>query len=226
MIRAAISALFLLGALPAAAQECRLALLLALDVSSSVDAHEHTLQRDGLTAALQAPEVLEPLLNGPGPVAISVYEWSGRFQQTMIAPWQLIETEADLAPILTALQTVPRVSEEHPTAIGYAIGYAAELFETAPSCLFQTLDIAGDGENNDGFPPHLAYDHFPLYGVTVNGLAIDGSSPDILTYYERHVIHGPGSFVEYAATYDDFEQAMRRKLERELRVMTLGLLTP
>ena len=76
--------------------------------------------------------------------------------------------------------------------------------------------------NNDGFTPGAAYEHFAFDGITVNGLAIGGASRGIEDYYLAEVIRGPGAFVEYAATHDDFADAMRRKLERELRVMILG----
>lgn len=228
MIRAALLALSLaMGAGPLAAQQsCRLALLLALDVSASVDEAEHRIQRTGLAAALLAPEVLDPLLNGPGPVALAIYEWSGRFQQDVISDWRLVTSRAQVLDIVEDLQTTPRTAGEFPTAIGYAIGFAATLFERAPPCLFQTLDVAGDGQNNDGFPPSLAYQHFPLDGVTVNGLAIGGASRRIEEYFEAEIIRGPGAFVEHALTHQEFEAAMRRKLERELRVMVLGALSP
>ena len=222
MIRALICLVLLAAPVQAQEQQCRLALLLGLDVSASVDEAEHQLQRDGLIAALLAPEVQEPLFAGPGPVALGIYEWSGRFRQQVISPWRLIRTEAELALVIDELQTTPRSTGEFPTAIGYALAYASEMFETAPPCLFQTLDIAGDGQNNDGFTPDLAYLHFELDAVTVNGLAIGGASREIREYYEAEIIQGPGAFVEYALNHQQFEDAMRRKLERELRVMILG----
>ena len=227
-VLAAIAALLgALAASPAAlAQDCRLALLLALDVSASVDEAEHRLQREGLAAALLSPEVLDPLLNGPGPVALAVYEWSGRFQQDVISDWRLVTSQAQVLEIVQELQTVPRTTGEFPTAIGYAIGFASTMFAQAPPCFFHTLDVAGDGQNNDGFAPGLAYEHFPLDSVTVNGLAIGGASREIRDYYETEVIRGPGAFVEFARDHSAFEEAMRRKLERELRVMVLGALPP
>lgn len=227
MIRAALLALSLaLFAAPAAAQNCRLALLLALDVSASVDDAEHQIQRTGLAAALLAPEVLDPLLNGPGAVALAIYEWSGRFQQHVISEWRLVTSEAQVLEIVDELQTTPRSTGEFPTAIGYAIGFAATMFDQAPACDFQTLDLSGDGQNNDGFPPALAYQHFPLDAITVNGLAIGGASRRIEDYFAAEIIRGPGAFVEHALNHQEFEAAMRRKLERELRVMVLGAITP
>ncbi len=223
VIRALIAALFL--ASPAAAQDCRLALLLGLDISASVDEAEHQIQRNGLVSALLSQQVQDPLFAGPGPVALSIYEWSGRFQQQVISPWRLIHSQAELLTVIEELQTTPRATGEYPTAIGYALSFAASQFAIAPPCLFQTLDIAGDGQNNDGFTPDLAYQHFPLTDVTVNGLAIGGASREIEIYYAEEIIQGPGSFVEHAVNHQDFEAAMRRKLERELRVLILGSLS-
>ncbi|KPQ17321.1 MAG: Protein of unknown function (DUF1194) [Rhodobacteraceae bacterium HLUCCO18] len=205
-----------------AQEECRLALVLGLDVSASVDAAEYRLQVEGLAASLIHPSVVEAALSGNGPVALSIYEWSGRFQQDVLIDWTLIHSEADLTTIAERVLRATRSHEDFPTAIGYALGFAATHLERAPPCLFRTVDISGDGQNNDGFPPSAAYEHFPFDGVTVNGLAIGGASRGIEDYYLAEVIHGPGAFVEYARNHDDFEEVMRRKLERELRVVILG----
>ncbi len=212
---------------PASAQftaddQCRLALLLGMDVSASVDTNEYLLQQQGLISALLSPEVQNGFFNGPGPVAFAVYEWSGRFQQDMLVEWTMIRTQADLLAVTEEVARGTRTHEDFPTALGYAIGFAAQAFAQAPPCLFQTLDISGDGQNNDGFPPEAAYAHFGLEGVTVNGLAIGGASREIELYYEAEVIRGPGAFVEHALNHDHFAEAMRRKLERELRAMILG----
>ncbi|QBY02583.1 DUF1194 domain-containing protein [Rhodophyticola sp. CCM32] len=217
--------MILTATLPVKAQEqCRLALLLALDVSASVDQAEYDLQINGLVSALLSPEVQNGFFNGPGPVALGIYEWSGRFQQDILVNWTLIETQADLIGVTEQVAAATRTHADFPTALGYAIGFAAERFAEAPSCLFQTLDISGDGQNNDGFTPQAAYEHFALNGVTVNGLAIGGASREIELYYEDEVIRGPGAFVEHALNHDHFEEVMRRKLERELRVLILGVL--
>ncbi|WP_375551695.1 DUF1194 domain-containing protein [Rhodophyticola porphyridii] len=229
MIRPALTTLAVVAAtaLPTHAQEqCRLALLLAMDVSASVDEAEYALQINGLVSALLSPEVQNGFFNGPGPVALGIYEWSGRFQQDILVDWTLIETQEDLVGVTEQIAAATRSHADFPTALGYAIGYAAERFAEAPPCLFQTLDISGDGQNNDGFPPAAAYEHFPLDNITVNGLAIGGASREIELYYEQEVIRGPGAFVEHAINHEHFEEVMRRKLERELRVMILGELEP
>ena len=212
-----------LGSGAAAAQEdCRLALLLGLDVSASVDADEYQLQLSGLASALIHPAVMAAALNGTGYVALSIYEWSGRFQQDVLVDWTAIRTEADLTAIAERVARATRAHEDFPTALGYALGFASSHFTSAPPCLFRTLDVSGDGQNNDGFPPAAAYEYFAFDGITVNGLAIGGASRGIEDYYLSEVIRGPGAFVEYARNHADFEQAMRRKLERELRVFILG----
>ena len=213
-------------AAPAGAAECRLALTLALDVSSSVDEVEDGLQRRGLAAALLAPEVEVAFFAAPLPVALSAYEWSGRYNQKLLLDWVMISSPADLHAAARELGRSDRSTQEFPTALGYALGYGATLLERGPRCLYRTIDISGDGENNEGFGPSHAYDAFPFGDVVVNGLVIEvpGETPgsDIAAYYRREVLHGPGAFVEIAAGYGDYEAALRRKLERELRPRMFG----
>lgn len=225
MIRSIATALCLAGA-PASAVECRLALVLAMDVSSSVDAREDALQRGGLAAALIAPEVERAFLAAPLPVALAVYEWSGRNQQSLLLDWSLIRSAADLRDAAAAISGSERSHDEFPTAMGYALGFGAGLFRTGPDCLFRTIDMAGDGENNAGFGPAQAYAEFPFAGVVVNGLVINGADFEgeinLIEYYAREVLHGPGAFLEVAQGFADYERAMRRKLERELSSAIVG----
>ena len=220
----AIACLALSG--PVMAAECRLALALALDVSSSVDESEDKLQRGGLAAALIAPEVQSAMFGGDLPVALAVYEWSGRYNQTLLVDWRLIETPADLVLVAETVGLSRRGHSESPTAMGYALGYGAGLLARAPDCLFRTLDMAGDGLNNEGFPPRSAYAEFPFAGVTVNGLVVNAADfeaeVNLINYYRTEVLHGPGAFLEIAQGFRDYERAMRRKLERELSFQMIG----
>lgn len=225
MIRPFLAAL-IFGAAPAVASECRLALVLALDVSSSVDANEDALQRGGLAAALIAPEVQRAFFAAPHPVALAIYEWSGRYNQKLLLDWQLIDSPEHLLNVATLIGRSTRGHDDFPTAIGHALGYGAGVLSRGPKCLFSTLDMAGDGENNDGFGPSHAYGEFPFAGITVNGLVVNAADfeaeVNLINYYTTQVLHGPGAFLEVAQGFDDYERAMRRKLERELSVMTLG----
>ncbi|WP_093966099.1 DUF1194 domain-containing protein [Actibacterium lipolyticum] len=214
----------------AADASCRLALLLALDISSSVDADEDALQRSGLANALSSPSVVKALLAiEENHVALAVYEWSGRHQQTMVLDWVVLSDPAAIAGAAEKISSSERSFAQFPTALGYGIGYAATVFRTAPDCPLRTLDISGDGVNNDGFSPALAFRNFPLDGVTVNGLVIGGATSDdqmVFAYYRDKVIRGHGSFVETANDFDDFERAMRRKLLREVKVHVVGDIAP
>ncbi len=213
---------------PVSAEPCRLALALAMDVSTSVDASEDALQRQGLAAALIAPEVVEAFLGSPLPVALAVYEWSGSFNQMLLLDWDLVETRADLLVAARRISESDRSAQEYPTAIGHALAYGATLMQRAPRCLFQTIDISGDGKNNDGYGPKTAYKHFPFDNITVNGLVINAADfegeTDLIPFYLNNVLHGTGAFLEIATGFDDFERAMRRKLERELKGLQVSTL--
>ncbi|MFZ7091958.1 DUF1194 domain-containing protein [Primorskyibacter sp. 2E233] len=218
--------LALLCLLPVAAgaqSPCRLALLLALDVSSSVDAAEYALQRDGTAAALTSPDVMRAILEGGGgAVALGAYEWSGRNQSSVILDWTVLRSEADIEAAATQLRRSQRSFTRFPTALGFALGFGATMMARAPQCERRTIDVSGDGITNDGFGPELAYRHFPFDGVTVNGLAVLGADRDVLDHYEYFVQHGPGAFVETSDGYQGFQNAMERKLFREIEERIVG----
>lgn len=209
------------------AADCRLALLLALDVSSSVDDDEYLLQVEGVADALLSPDVQAAILSGGGgAVALSVYEWSGRYQSSVILDWLVLETAADIALAAETVRAAQRVYQRFPTALGYALGFGAGLLQKAPPCARQVIDVSGDGITNDGFWPDRAYAHFPFDGVTVNGLAVLGADPDVLDHYTYEVRRGPGSFVETAEGYAGYARAMERKLYREIENRIVGEADP
>lgn len=228
----ALAALLLLAA-PAAA-ECRQALILALDVSASVNAAEYRLQAEGTAQALMAPEVREILLDPAGPpVALAAFLWSGPQAQTLILPWRRIDDAAALAQAAGRIAAAPRPPVDGRTAVGAAMLFAEALFVAGPDCPVRTLDISGDGENNAGPLPQAVRLRPGLAGVTINALAVKGDLPldhgdfathvgELSAWFARHVIHGPGAFVERAWDYSDFEAAMTRKLLRELAPPLLG----
>lgn len=212
------------------AQACRLALVLAMDVSNSVDADEDALQRTGLAAALNAPAVRDAFFASDAPVALAVFEWSGRHHQRIMQDWAMIDSPEALDQVAINIATTPCFYYEFPAKIGYALRYSAQLFDTAPACDARTIDVSGDGVNNDGFEPRAAYAAFDLRDVTVNGLVIEvpedaalrAGQISMTAYYQQHVIQGTGAFVEIANGFDDFSRAMEVKLVRELGVLMLG----
>jgi hypothetical protein len=155
-------------------------------------------------------------------VALSAYEWSGRYKQKVLLDWALLQEAADIDRAVDALIGSQRSESEFPTAMGYGIGYAARMLSRGPICDRQVIDVSGDGVNNDGFGPRIAYRHFPLAGVTVNGLVILGHDAEVLEFYQSQVIQGRNAFVEVANGFENFQNAMTRKLYREINDIMLG----
>jgi len=203
---------------------CRQALALGLDVSSSVDASEYALQIAGLAQALDDPQVRDALIGkNAGHVALLIYEWSGKNQQAVIQPWVEITSNTHVNQVVTTLRSYQRVQDNLPTALGYAMGFGADQLANSPVCFRKTLDISGDGVNNDGYRPRLAILNFEFGDIIVNALVVAGEDADALTlYYQQEVIHGFGSFVEVAAGYSDYARAIKRKLLRELTVLAVS----
>ncbi len=220
MVKAAALALLVLAA-PADAG-CRLALALGFDVSKSVSAHDYEIQQGGIIAALRDPEVRDAFLQPSEPVALAIFEWSGRDYQDVVLAWTMIGDAAALDRVIGLMASRQRHPKPRPTALGHALLYGETLMGLAPDCTAQTLDISGDGRNNDGLSPRDAYARTDYSGVTVNGLAIGGIETDILPYYSAELIHGPGAFVISARRREDFPDAIRRKLLRELTAALLG----
>ncbi|MFN6977069.1 MAG: DUF1194 domain-containing protein [Gemmobacter sp.] len=226
----------LLAALPGPAAACRLALLLALDVSASVDRTEYRLQAAGTAAALLAAPVRAAILAEPGSIAIAAFVWSGETDHDRIADWTLIDGPAALERLAARIAAHPRPAAfDGRTGIGAAMLAGAREFARVPDCLARTLDIATDGENNAGPAPETVRRGPALAGITINALSIGGDLPfdhetldlaagPLTAYLTRNVIHGPGAFVEQAEDYPDVERAMTRKLLRELQGMMIGAL--
>ena len=231
-MRGAALALALAGG-PVAA-ECRQALALGVDVSGSVDAEEYALQMGGLAAALEAEDVAAILLVAPEwPVHVAVFEWSGPGSQRTVLPWTAIDGPEALSAATARLRATARVPLHPSTAIGEAMLYGVRLLEQRPDCPSWTLDLSGDGRANTMPRPRHVREDGSLGRVTVNALAVGHDDPvhptirrvtiaELQAYFETEVIHGPGAFVETAMGYSDFEDAMRRKLLRELEGLSVG----
>lgn len=227
-------ALLALAALtwPAAAEAaCRQALALGLDVSGSVDAREYRLQLDGLAAALLRPGVQAAFLALPdAPVRLYVFEWAGVGSQREILPWTEVTGREVLAGIAGRLRATPRVPQDPGTAVGEAMLTGAAVLSEQPGCWRRTLDLSGDGQNNVGPQPREVRRDPRLGDTTVNALVIGvPRRPDTVIagledWFRIEVIRGPEAFVEIAAGFRDFEDAMARKLLKELRTQAIGAL--
>jgi len=213
---------------------CRQALMLAIDVSASVDFQEYSLQAEGLAAALRDPEVYQAFMGRTEvPVWIAVFEWSSGSYQRVLVDWTAVSGAEILERIARAIETNPLPPEQSTTGIGAAIVFAGELFARGPSCPERTLDISGDGQNNDWPRPEVTRHDPLLSGITINGLVIGADFPidhelnpnrmgALENYYRARVIKGAGAFVETAEDFNDFGNAMRRKLIRELNTLMVG----
>jgi hypothetical protein len=210
-----------LAAGPAGAA-CRLALALGFDVSHSVSPKDYRIQRDGLVAALRDPGIRAAFLKPRDRVRIALFEWSGQDYQETVLDWVEVGSAADLETVISAILAHERDPGRRPTAMGEALEHGLDLLDAQKGCTARTLDMSGDGRSNTGVGPDRVYQDRDWGEVTVNGLAIGGLESDIFAYYRTEVIRGRGAFVQPARTEDDFPQAIRLKLEKELSEAVLG----
>jgi hypothetical protein len=236
-VRALALAVLLALPLPAAAA-CRLALALALDVSGSVDQTEYVLQMNGVAEALGDAEVQAALFAMPDvPVAMAIFEWSSSSYQRVIQDWVLLSTPADIDALRARLLGWSRQVAPEATGLGAALEFGAGLMRRGPACWDQTLDVSGDGKNNDWPIPQRLRNEGRLGTMTVNALVVareflstEDMTPngvaELSAYFQARIIHGPAAFVEVALGYEDYADAMRRKLLRELSTMPLGQVLP
>jgi Protein of unknown function (DUF1194) len=221
LLAAQMATLFTLGAgiIPAAAQTAvDLQLVLAVDVSGSVNQARFELQRDGYVAAFRSTRVLETIRSGPHQaIAVTMAQWTGPALQVHAVPWMRIADEGSAEAFATAVAGAPRHLFGGGTSISGAIDYAATLFrETRFSGSRRVIDVSGDGSNNRGRLVNLARDEAVAAEIGINGLPILALEPDLDDYYERNVIGGPGAFVIAAKDYESFAGAILKKLITEI----------
>ncbi|MEM1387248.1 MAG: DUF1194 domain-containing protein [Pseudomonadota bacterium] len=202
-----------LAALPLRLRACDLALILAVDVSGSVDPAEYHLQMKGLADAVRDPVISEALVTAQASVLL--LQWTGSGRQQVTVPWRQM-TDADaVMELATTLEHAPRSWRNFSTAIGEALEVALAQFADAPDCLRRVVDVSGDGYSNEGIAPDMLRPALRAAGVTVNALAIEASDPMLTMYFRNNVITGPGAFVVTALDYRDYPDKIRLKLLRE-----------
>ena len=213
---------------PAAAQTVvDLQLVLAVDVSRSMDRTEQRLQRDGYVAALRHPDVIRAIRSGPhGRIAVTYMEWAGHLVQSVVVPWRVLENARDANALADELARKP-LSSALMTSISGAVFKAKELFEIGGiRGLRKVIDVSGDGPNNSGTPVMQARDEVVRAGIVINGLALVLQRPpgpysyfeiqNLHHYYADCVVGGPGSFTLAVTDKTEFAQAIRRKLILEI----------
>jgi Protein of unknown function (DUF1194) len=207
------------------AQSVDVELILAVDVSYSMDMDELAIQREGYAQAIQSKEFLQALKAGPnGRIAVTYFEWAASSDQKIIIPWRLIDGPETADAVAAEILKTP-IRRASRTSISGAIGFAMPLFDEDPyHGLRRVIDISGDGPNNNGGPVTVARDLALEKGIIINGLPIMVKEPSYSTmdidnldyYYEDCVIGGPGSFVIAIKDREKFKEAIRTKLLMEV----------
>lgn len=202
-----------------------LQLVLAVDVSRSIDEVEAELQRRGYVEALTNDRVIDAILSGEHKrIAVCYTEWAGTHYQVVVIDWTVIDSAGAARRFAEKLSEAPRTSQSW-TAVGAALAHAGQRFENsgfAPKR--RVIDISGDGRTNDGPAAEIIRDRLVTQGIVVNGLPVMmnctnfGRPPDLTLdkYYEENVIGGPGSFLIVADNFEQFGRAVRTKLVREV----------
>jgi hypothetical protein len=200
-------------------------LVIAVDVSYSMDLDELAVQREGYARAIVSKEFLQALRTGPNSkISVTYFEWSASSDQKVIIPWRLIDGPETADAVAVEIMKTP-VRRGSRTSISGAILFAVPMFDEDPyRGLRRVIDISGDGPNNNGPPITPVRDQALANGIVINGLPIMVKEPSNSTtdidnldwYYEDCVIGGPGSFVVPIKDRENFKEAIRAKLIREV----------
>jgi hypothetical protein len=204
-------------------------LVLAVDVSYSMDQDEQVLQREGYTAAVTSQEFLRALKQGMhGKVAMTYFEWAGTHHNEIIVPWREISGPESADSFAADIARAP-YKRASRTSISGALMFGGSLFEGSGfRGVRRVIDVSGDGANNNGPPVTIIRDEVLAKGITINGLPIMLKRPNAITmdiaeldlYYEDCVIGGPGSFVIPIKEREQFRTAIRTKLVLEIAGLT------
>jgi hypothetical protein len=203
-------------------------LVLAVDVSRSIDDDEARLQHEGYRTAVSDSKIVEALRSGMlGSIGLAYVEWAGSDYQRLVLPWTRIASQADADAWAERLAAAPRVALSW-TSVSGGIEFSRQVLAEAPfEGTRRVIDVSGDGVNNSGPPAEQARDRAVAEGITINGLPILNDRPTfgraspvpLDDYYRDSVIGGPGAFVIAADDFESFGLAVRRKLTREVAAL-------
>ena len=191
-------------------------LVLAVDISRSVDDQEYDLQLTGIAKAFRNPEIID-LIGQHSGVAVTLFQWDEEVDRQHMIPWHLLSDPASVFSFAAKVEALERDPIGRFTGIGKAIEFGVHLItENQFAGRRLKIDISGDGWDNIGSLPSASRERARTLGIAINGLPILTDSYDLDTYYREEVILGPAAFVEIAIDYSDFARAFLRKLRREI----------
>jgi hypothetical protein len=229
LLTSLVAAAILVPVAARAAEDVDLLLVLAVDVSRSIDATKFQLQREGYAAAVADPHVLEAIHSGrTGRIGLTFVEWSGVGAQKVVIDWTTIGDTDSAKGFGDRLLEAPRSFADR-TSISGAIEFAMGQLDKAPfAAARRTIDVSGDGTNNAGRDVAMLRDEAVAKGITINGLVILSDNPmswnpdhtnppgGLANYYRNNVIGGPSAFVMVAENFNSFGQAIIKKMIAEV----------
>jgi hypothetical protein len=225
VLRAALlAALFALPANAQSNEQVDVELVIAVDISYSMDYDELALQREGYTIAVTSEQFIDAVRKGPvGRIAVTYVEWAGAADQQVVVPWHVIDSIPSADAFAAQLKAAP-IRRAYRTSISGALKFSAELFGKTHKGLRRVIDVSGDGTNNQGDLIVPTRDAVLKRGITINGLPIMLKAPlasmldvpELDVYYQDCVIGGPGAFVIPVRERAHFVDAIRKKLLLEV----------
>ena len=220
VVLAAAAALAFLAGVKAEAEPVDVALVLAVDVSESVDAGEYQLQHEGIARAFENPAVVSAISGGAhGAIDATVLEWSDRDKQVVTVPWTRVNDAKSAAAFAAAVRASKR-SSAGLTAIGDAMLASAAQFQRLPDKADRrVIDVSGDGMANIGPQPNTVRDALVAQGISINGLAILKTEPWLDGYYDQYVVGGARSFLLKVEDFQSFATAIQQKLLGEISAL-------
>lgn len=214
---------------PARTEPVDLLLVLAADVSRSVDSQKFQLQREGYAAALANPRVLDAIQSGRrGRIGVLFLEWSGLGNQKVVIDWMLVDGPKAAQAFGDRLLESPRSFADRTSISGGIDAAVAQLARAPFEAQRRTIDVSGDGTNNAGRDVGQARDEAVALGISINGLVILSETPlpwnpehtnppgGLTKYYRDNVVGGPGSFVLEAKDFSSFGEAIVKKMIAEI----------
>jgi hypothetical protein len=211
-------------AAPAGVIEVDVKLVIATDVSKSIEDERLALERQGIADTFLDPEVLKVITNGPlGQIAVAMVDWAGYRENQVVVDWTIVKDKASAAALAEKVLKIPRMPSNR-TSISNAIERSIGLLDGSDNKILATrkvIDVSGDGPNNDGYSLEQIHEATKDNGIVVNGLPImdessDGYFPDLDKYYAACVVSGKGGFMVVVRSFKDFGLAMRRKIVVEV----------